>query len=77
MRTADGYLRRGVASRLLQHLLDEAARRGHRRVSLETGAMDEFEPARRLYAGFGFVRCAPFGGYVEDPNSVFMTRTLG
>jgi putative acetyltransferase len=35
--------------------------------------MEFFAPARRLYAAAGFVPCAPFGAYVEDPNSVFMT----
>jgi putative acetyltransferase len=47
-----------------------------RTASLETGAQAEFEPALRLYTGFGFERCRPFGNYVEDPLSVFMTRAL-
>lgn len=76
MRTAYAWQRRGVAAQMLRHILAEAQRRGYRRLSLETGAMEYFEPARRLYAGFGFVRCQPFGTYVEDPNSVFMTREL-
>jgi len=76
MRTSAAHLRKGVAARLMQHILDEAARRGYERVSLETGSMDAFAPARRLYARFGFVPCGPFDGYVEDPNSVFMTRAL-
>jgi putative acetyltransferase len=61
---------------MLRHILAEAKRRGYRRLSLETGAMPYFEPARRLYAGFGFAPCGPFGSYVLDPNSVFMTREL-
>lgn len=76
MRTVSGRLRQGVAKRLLQHMIDEARRRGYRRLSLETGSMDAFAPARRLYAGFGFEYCEPFADYVEDPNSVFMTRAL-
>lgn len=76
MRTADAYRRRGVASALLEHLIAEAVRRGYRRLSLETGSMDYFAPARCLYASFGFVECGPFATYVEDSNSVFMTRTL-
>lgn len=76
MRTATAYLRRGVAAALLAHLIGEARRRGYARLSLETGSMAAFEPARRLYAQFGFAYCAPFEGYVEDPYSVFMTRTL-
>jgi putative acetyltransferase len=76
MRTSASHLRKGVAARLIQHILDEAGRRGYERVSLETGSMEGFAPARRLYARFGFVTCGPFAGYVEDPNSVFMTRAL-
>jgi putative acetyltransferase len=76
MRTAPTYRGRGVASRLLQHILQEARQRDYRRQSLETGSMVFFEPARRLYAKHGFEECPPFGDYWADPNSVFMTRTL-
>jgi len=76
MRTAREHLRKGVASRVLQHIIAEARRREYRRLSLETGSMGYFEPARRLYAKFGFAVCGPFATYVEDPNSVFMTREL-
>lgn len=77
MRTASTHLRRGVASKMLRHILDEAKRRGYSRLSLETGAMAYFEPARRLYGGFGFTPCGPFDAYKEDPNSFFMTRMMG
>jgi putative acetyltransferase len=76
MRTAARHLRKGVASNLLQHILEEAKRRGYTRISLETGAEDDFEPARTLYARFGFDYCPPFADYIEDPNSVFMTLEL-
>ncbi len=76
MRTAPAHRRKGVAGAMLSHILGVAQGRGYRRVSLETGSQDAFEPARRLYESFGFIRCAPFDGYVEDPNSVFMTREL-
>lgn len=76
MRTSSRHLRKGVARSLLGHIIEEARRRGYRRLSLETGSMKEFEPARRLYAAFGFRDCGPFADYVEDPNSVFMTREL-
>jgi putative acetyltransferase len=76
MRTAQGYLRQGVASAILQTVLEEASRRGYSRLSLETGAMSAFEPARALYARFGFEQCGPFEGYLHDPNSFFMTKTL-
>jgi putative acetyltransferase len=76
MRTAPAHRRRGVAARLMEHVLEEARRRGYERLSLETGSMAAFEPARRLYANFGFELCEPFADYVEDPYSVFMTREL-
>lgn len=76
MRTVSSQLRKGVASRLLRHILVEARRRSYRRLSLETGSTEGFEPARRLYARFGFKPCVPFADYIEDPFSVFMTREL-
>jgi len=76
MRTDYAHQRKGVASTLLRHMIGEAERRGYRRLSLETGSMDYFEPARRLYSSFGFMRCGPFDQYIEDPNSVFMTKEI-
>jgi len=76
MRTSLAHRRKGVAKSLLNHILEEASRRGYRRLSLETGSMKEFEPAHKLYAACGFTFCGPFADYVDDPNSVFMTREL-
>ncbi len=76
MRTAKAHLRQGIASMLLQHIIAEARRRGYCRLSLETGAMPYFEPARRLYRKAGFRECEPFGSYKPDPNSVFFTREI-
>lgn len=76
MRTDAAHLRKGVASKLLQHIITAARDRNHRRLSLETGAGQMFEPAHRLYAKFGFKPCGPFGDYVQDPNSLFMTREV-
>ena len=76
MRTSAPHLRKGVASALMRHILEEAATRFYRRLSLETGSMAAFAPAHALYTRFGFRRCGPFGDYVEDPNSVFMTKEL-
>ena len=76
MKTAEAYLRRGIASRMLTHLIAEAKGRGYKQLSLETGSMQFFDPARKLYSSFGFMVSGPFGSYVEDPNSVFMTRSI-
>jgi len=76
MRTSSLHLRKGVAKEILQHIIEEAQRRGYRLLSLETGSMDAFEPARKLYAIFGFDYCGPFSDYQEDPYSVFMKKAL-
>ena len=76
MRTAGAHRRTGVAQAVLQHIIAEATKRGYTRLSLETGSQAEFEPARRLYRKYGFEACPPFADYVEDPNSVFMTRAI-
>ena len=76
MRTSSRQLRKGVATTLLNYIICEASRRGYCRLSLETGSMKAFEPARQLYAGAGFAACGPFADYVEDSNSVFMTKEL-
>ncbi|NYE36018.1 putative acetyltransferase [Nocardioides cavernae] len=76
MRTEPRVRGRGVATRVLAHVLADARARGVRRVSLETGSMEFFAPARAFYAAAGFAPCPPFGSYVEDPNSTFMTLAL-
>ena len=76
MRTASVHLRKGVAARLMRHILEEAERRRYRHISLETGSGEAFAPARSLYTQFGFQPCGPFADYAEDPYSVFMTREL-
>ncbi len=76
MRTARDHLRKGVASKILQHIIMEAERRSYTRLSLETGSMEAFAPSRALYTSFGFAFCDPFANYAPDPNSVFLTLAL-
>jgi putative acetyltransferase len=76
MRTPQAHRRKGAGRAMLSHIIEVARSRSYRRLSLETGAMDAFLPAQRLYQQFGFSYCGPFGGYVEDPNAVFMTLDL-
>lgn len=73
MRTPVALRRRGAGRAILEHILGESRTRGYRRISLETGSMEAFVPARRLYESYGFRYCGPFGDYLEDPNSMFMT----
>ncbi len=76
MRTAADQARQGVATRLLEAVLEHARGAGFRRLSLETGSEAFFAPARALYSRHGFVECDPFADYRPDPLSVFMTREL-
>ena len=64
----------GLALQLLGQLEAEAAVRGCRWLTLETGP---YQPeALGLYARCGYARCGPFGGYADDPLSVFMEKPL-
>ena len=76
MHTAEASRGRGVGSALLREIMAAARACGMSRLSLETGSWPYFAPARALYARRGFVECGPFGGYRQDPNSVFMTLAL-
>ena len=68
--------RRGVGRTVLSHILQEARARGYKRLSLETGSAEAFQPAQKLYQSIGFTYCGPFADYKPDPNSVFMTLEL-
>jgi putative acetyltransferase len=76
MRVSSNQRGQGIASKLLVHILSEATSKGYHRLSLETGSMAFFKPARKLYENFGFKYSAPFANYIEDPNSVFMSLDL-
>ena len=76
MRVDDCFLGRGVGRAVLRHIMTDTAARGIRSLWLETGTTPDFDPARRLYESEGFAYCGPFDDYVDDPFSVFMTRTL-
>ena len=76
MHTASESRQRGVGSAMLVHIVDTARAAGMRRLSLETGSWDYFTAARTLYRKHGFVVCEPFGEYVANANSVYMSREL-
>lgn len=76
MHTAAAARRRGAGSMMLRHIVARARADGLARLSLETGSWDFFRPAHAFYKAHGFVECGPFGDYVPDPNSVFMTLEL-
>ncbi len=76
MHTAAHARGQGVGRSLVRHLSAVARERGIGRLSLETGTVPAFAPARSLYASEGFTSCPPFGSYRESGNSTFMTMLL-
>ena len=76
MHTVEANRRAGVGTAMLRHIIEAARVMGMTRLSLETGSWTYFHPARALYRSHGFVECPPFGDYVADPNSIFMTLEL-
>lgn len=76
MHTAEAARGRGVGRAMVEHLIGVARQRGLRRVSLETGTMAAFAPARALYASAGFTPCGPFADYQPSPDNTFMTLAL-
>lgn len=76
MRVAAAYQRRGLGRAMLDHLIAEARARGWSRLSLETGSMAAFAPARAMYEAAGFTACPPFADYWDDPLSRCYTLAL-
>jgi GNAT superfamily N-acetyltransferase len=76
MHTAHAERGTGIGRAMVEHLLHVARVRHYHRVSLETGTMNAFTPARALYHALGFVPCAPFGDYTSNPHSTCMTLEL-
>lgn len=76
MHTRSDQRGRGLGRMMLEHLLTTARSRGYERVSLETGTMDAFAPARDLYSSAGFEVCPPFGDYWVNEYSLCMTLSL-
>ncbi|KMJ59888.1 hypothetical protein AB685_03275 [Bacillus sp. LL01] len=76
MRTSSLHLRKGVGRQILQYIINAAKERGYQRLYLETGSLDAFLPAQKLYESYGFEYCEPFANYIEDPNCVFMMKKL-
>jgi putative acetyltransferase len=64
----------GLARRLMDTLEQAARDAGCPLMVLETGPSQP--EALALYAAHGFAQCGPYGGYPDDPYSVFMHKPL-
>jgi putative acetyltransferase len=76
MRTHPDHLRKGVAAALLERIITVARARGYRRLSLETGTGEAFDPALALYRRRGFVDGEPFADYVRSPYNQMLHLDL-
>ena len=65
----------GIGKALLAFLELQASAAGLTAFKLETGSKQT--QAIDFYSRSGYVECAPFGDYTEDPNSVFMSKDAG
>jgi putative acetyltransferase len=74
MYTSPAQRGQGLARRLLAFLEGAAQARGCHAFALETGYLQT--EAITLYQRCGYSLCGPFGDYLEDPNSVFMRKTI-
>ena len=71
IRVADKFRGKGMGEKIISHLIDQAKKIGIKKLSVETGAGEFFDPARKLFKKFGFKTCKPFAHYKEDPNSCY------
>lgn len=76
MRTHPDHLRKGVGAAILEHIIGQARARGIRRLCLETGSGEAFEPALELYRRRGFESCGAFSDYVGSDFNQFMQLEL-
>ena len=76
MRTHPDHLCKGVAARLLEHMLQTAQDRGYKTLSLETGTGEAFEAAVRLYKKYGFENGEVFSDYEDSDFNQFLHLVL-
>lgn len=62
---------------LLDAITELARQKGVAHLVLETGDVEGFEPAHRLYSKAGFTRCGAFLDYPESKYSAFFEKWLG
>ncbi|MFT9381341.1 GNAT family N-acetyltransferase [Gluconobacter sp. P5B12] len=76
MRTHPDFLRQGIASSLLDHLIHRARSLGLKKLNLETGQNSSFEPALKLYKARGFQLGKPFADYQASKFNQFLHLAL-
>ena len=76
IRINDKFRKKGYGLKMIIYLIDEAKKLGIKKLSLETGSGEFFNPARELFYKCGFKDCEPFSHYIKDVNSVYMSMLI-
>ena len=76
MRTHPDFLRTGAGSAIFEQIIATAKLRGVRRLSLETGSGESFEPALALYRRRGFASGEAFSDYEKSAFNQFLHLDL-
>jgi putative acetyltransferase len=76
IRIHNDFRNQGNGINVINHLIKEAKKLNIQKLSLETGAGDFFNSARKLFKHCGFETCDPFAHYKKDINSVYLTKDL-
>ena len=76
IRVADAFRNKGNGKKIIKVLIEKSRQLNIKKISVETGSGKFFLPARKLFKNSGFKECKPFGDYVDDPNSSYMSLKL-
>tara|TARA_B100000941_G_scaffold238726_1_gene181819 strand:+ start:515 stop:982 length:468 start_codon:yes stop_codon:yes gene_type:complete len=76
IRIHDDFKNQGNGIKVINHLIGEAKKLNIKRISLETGAGEFFDPARKLFKRCDFKPCKPFAHYKQDVNSIYLTKLI-
>ena len=76
IRVHDNFRKKGYGVKVIKHLINEAKKLNIKQISVETGAGEFFNPARKLFDQYGFKECEPFSHYKLDENSIYLTKHI-
>ena len=66
----------GVGKGMVAEIIKLARAEGYRRLVLETGAVEGFASAWRIYEGHGFRRCGAVLDYADSDHNIFYAKDL-
>ena len=76
IRVHDNFRNKGYGVKVIKHLINEAKKLNIKQISVETGAGEFFNPARKLFDQYGFKECEPLSHYKHDENSIYLTKHI-